>query len=205
MNTFYLKLLAVTLMVVDHIGFFLYPQYTILRIIGRLSFPLFGFLIANGYKYTRDKKKYFLRLFIFANIIQIPSLFMTIPVNIFYTLSFGLLCIMIYESGYNEVNRIVGIAGVLVITLMIQPDYSIYGVLLIFIIHLLKDHYLYMISAFLLLSFILYGPTSIQGFAALTPLIFMTYNQQKGRNMKYLFYLFYPIHIVFLDWLSQRI
>ena len=91
MNTFYLKLLAVVLMVVDHIGFFLYPQYTILRIIGRLSFPLFGFLIANGYKYTRDKKKYFLRLFIFANIIQTPSLFMTIPVNIFYTLSFGII------------------------------------------------------------------------------------------------------------------
>ncbi|MBI9012754.1 MAG: hypothetical protein JEZ08_11035 [Clostridiales bacterium] len=205
MNTFYLKLLAVLLMVVDHIGFFLYPQYTILRIIGRLSFPIFGFLIANGYNYTRDKKKYFLRLFIFANIIQIPSLFTTIPVNIFYTLSFGLLCIMIFESVYDEVNKIVGIAGILVITLMIQPDYSIYGVLLIFIIHLLKDNYIYMIGAFLVLSFVLYGPTSIQGFAALTPLIFMTYNHQKGRSMKYLFYLFYPVHIVFLDWLSQRI
>jgi len=205
MNSFYLKLLAVVLMVIDHIGFFIFPQYTILRVIGRLSFPLFGFLIANGYKYTRDKKKYFIRLFVFANIIQIPSLFMTIPVNIFYTLSFGLLCIMIYESDYDDIKKIAGIAGVLFVTLTIQPDYSIYGVLLIFSIHLLKDRYIYMIGVFLLLSIILYGPTSIQGFAALTPLIFMTYNQQKGRSMKYLFYLFYPVHIVFLEWLGQRI
>jgi len=192
-------------MIIDHVGFFLLPQYTILRIIGRLSFPLFGFLIANGFKYTRDKKKYFLRLFIFAVIIQIPSLFMTIPVNIFFTLSFGLLCMMVYESEQSDLNKLLSISGVILITLMIQPDYSIYGVLLIFIIHLMKDKYLLMMPVFWILSAVLYGPSSIQGFAALTPLIFMLYNNEKGRNMKYFFYLFYPIHIVVLDWISQNI
>ena len=106
MSTYKIKWLAVLLMVVDHIGYFLFPQQIIFRIIGRLSFPLFAFLIANGYKFTRDKKKYLLRLFIFANIIQLPSLFMSLPFNIFYTLSFGLVCIMIYESKYSDVQKI---------------------------------------------------------------------------------------------------
>lgn len=59
MSTFQLKLLAVVLMVIDHIGYFLMPSNLILRIIGRLSFPLFAFLIVKGYKYTSNSKRFF--------------------------------------------------------------------------------------------------------------------------------------------------
>lgn len=205
MNTFQIKLLAVILMVIDHIGFFIFKDVVILRIIGRLSFPLFAFLIANGYLYTRDVKKYFLRLFIFANIIQIPSLFMYIPINIFYTLSFGLLCIIVYESQKDVTLKVVGILIILGITNIIGPDYGIYGVLVILIIHVFRGKYLHISFGILLTGLLYYGIDHIQHFAALTPFIMKLYNKEKGPKMKYFFYLFYPVHLVFLDWLSQKI
>ncbi|MHA1898537.1 MAG: TraX family protein, partial [Promethearchaeota archaeon] len=58
-------------MVFDHIGAVLYPRI-ILRIIGRLAFPIFAFLIVEGYERTRDPKKYLLRLFLWGMVSQIP-------------------------------------------------------------------------------------------------------------------------------------
>ncbi len=207
MSAYYLKWIAVILMIIDHIGFFLFPQYRILRIIGRLSFPIFAFLIANGYKYTRDKKKYFLRLFVFANIIQLPSIFMSLPVNVFYTLSLGLLCIMIFDSQQGDLFKLVQLAGILVLANFIGCDYGAYGVIMILFIFICKERYLFMSLGILVLSVLFYyKPYSwfnIQYLASLSPFIIMLYNQKPGRKMKYFFYLFYPIHMVILQLISQ--
>ena len=56
-----LKIIAVISMLLDHVGKELFPQYTILQIFGRVAFPIFSFMIAEGCLYTRDKKKYFLK------------------------------------------------------------------------------------------------------------------------------------------------
>lgn len=64
MNTLTLKILAIVFMLIDHIGYFM--GNSVFRIIGRLSFPIFAFLIANGFKYTKNVYKYALRLFAFA-------------------------------------------------------------------------------------------------------------------------------------------
>jgi len=93
-------------MTVDHIGFILFPQEDIFRIIGRLSFPLFAFLIAYGCTKTRNLNKYFLRLISFAVWIQIGVgiINMSITgisvktVNIFFTLAFGVLGIWMIEA-----------------------------------------------------------------------------------------------------------
>lgn len=66
-----IKILAAILMVIDHIGVILFPNVLLLRIIGRLSFPLFAFMIAEGAKYTKNKLKYFLGIFILGIICQI--------------------------------------------------------------------------------------------------------------------------------------
>ncbi len=73
-----LKLIALCSMIIDHVGFFLYPRFApypvvrILRAIGRLAFPLYAFLIVNGFDRTRDVKRYLTRLCRFAVISQIP-------------------------------------------------------------------------------------------------------------------------------------
>ncbi|MCC8169378.1 MAG: conjugal transfer protein TraX, partial [Oscillospiraceae bacterium] len=60
----HLKVIAAVLMLIDHVGAELFPQLDILRVIGRLSFPIFAFFIYEGCKYTRSKPKYLMRIFI---------------------------------------------------------------------------------------------------------------------------------------------
>ena len=72
MNSNQLKLFAIITMVIDHIGYALFPEVLLLRIIGRLSLPIFAFLVAEGYHYTRNIKQYMFRIFIFA-IIKLKS------------------------------------------------------------------------------------------------------------------------------------
>lgn len=85
----YLKLLAALLMLIDHIGVILFPDVIAFRIIGRLSFPIFAFMISEGAKYTKNKLRYFLLMFLTGVLCQI----------VFYIVSGSLLmCILITFS-----------------------------------------------------------------------------------------------------------
>ena len=95
MTTFQIKLLAAVLMVCDHIGAVIFPKILILRFLGRLSFPLFAWLIGQGEKNTNNFKLYLLRLVILGVISQ-PIYYLTFhssALNILATLAFGLLAI----------------------------------------------------------------------------------------------------------------
>lgn len=78
LNATTLKIIAVITMLIDHIAYVLqiysysYSTYHIMRIIGRIAFPIFAFMIAEGAKHTRDIRKYLLRLLIFAFISEVP-------------------------------------------------------------------------------------------------------------------------------------
>lgn len=97
MSALLLKIIACTAMLLDHIGYFwnIYP----LRIIGRIAFPIFVYMIYNGYRHTSSKWKYALRMGIFAVVSQIPfSLFCCGRLfynngNVFFTLLAALLCL----------------------------------------------------------------------------------------------------------------
>ena len=88
MSVFVMKLLAVASMLIDHTAVFLFPRfinvsvYMAMRAVGRLAFPVFAFLIVNGYEKTRDVKRYLTRLIAFAAISQIPYV-LTADVNHF--------------------------------------------------------------------------------------------------------------------------
>lgn len=58
-------------MFIDHAGLLLFPQYPVLRIIGRIAFPLYAYCIAEGFRYTKNRRNYFLRVFILGLICQI--------------------------------------------------------------------------------------------------------------------------------------
>lgn len=105
MSAYVLKIIAVITMFIDHIGYVVYTgKIPYLNFIGRLAFPIFAFQISEGYIHTKNLKKYFFRLFLFAIISQIPfMLFESIFINefylnVFFTLFLGLLSIFIYEK-----------------------------------------------------------------------------------------------------------
>ncbi len=90
-----LKLLAALFMLIDHTGLIFFPRYEIFRIIGRLAFPMFAFFVAEGCRYTRNRLKHFLTLFILAVGIQLVYFFALGQVNmsVFVTFSFSILLI----------------------------------------------------------------------------------------------------------------
>ena len=107
MSSFQIKLLAIIFMIFDHVGLFLFQDVYAFRLIGRLSFPLFAWMLANGFVHTRNQKAYLKRLLLFAVVSQLPySLaFGELQVqqgglNIFFTLSFGLLS-LVYIKAYR--------------------------------------------------------------------------------------------------------
>ena len=94
-NTFTLKMIALIAMLCDHLGHTLFPQLSILRIIGRISFPIFAYVLVEGFFYTRDVKKYLTRLGLMALLSEIPFDLMASQKvlefghqNVFFTLFF---------------------------------------------------------------------------------------------------------------------
>lgn len=139
MTGFHLKLIALTTMFIDHIGAVFFPQVTLLRVIGRISFPLYAFLIAEGCRYTRNRGRYALGLGVFALISELPYdlalhpeflenglwgqnfLFQT---NIFYTMFFAVASVHIFEvlrrrSWKAQLAALGGFAGVYFLNLLL--------------------------------------------------------------------------------------
>jgi len=205
-----LKWIAIVTMTADHIGAVLYPGFTVFRSIGRISFPLFAYLLILGMNNTRNIQSYFARLFIFALISQVPF-FLAIDqgpfdsVNIFFTLSFGLLFIYFFKKGSAFVF-------VPIVASFILPfDYGIYGIAMIGCMYILNENTKFGIASLVLLNALFLVPwnTQILSIAAI-PIIVLHKNgslkiaRESIENFtiplwrKYFFYVYYPLHLALL-------
>ena len=129
-------------MVIDHIGFLFFPQMIVLRIIGRISFPLFAYLLVRGFHVTSNRKKYFSRLII-AGIISQP-IFMVFTggsdINIFGTLVLGFLAIWTISSSIHRYKKTL-LCGVIALTALVVPvEYGIIGVGIVVSFYLVRDY-----------------------------------------------------------------
>ena len=134
-----LKWLAIITMTIDHVGAVLYTELDVLRLIGRLSFPLFAYLLILGMENTRNVRNYFVRLFVFALISQVPFFFAVgqnsvVSFNIFFTLSFGLLFIHFLKR-----NSILALVPLLV-SMILPIDYGAYGIVIIGCMFILRSN-----------------------------------------------------------------
>lgn len=203
-NSFQLKCIAIITMAIDHTGAVLFPEYPLLRIIGRLAFPIFCFLIVEGFLHTRNVMRYAVRLGIFALISEIPfdmTFFGTIYYpnhqNVFFTLWIGLMVLYVATKiKHTPLQYLVCAAGMF-LALILQTDYSYVGVLMIFLFYILRNNVLLnTLAQFGLNAFVMGGPQSF-GTAAMLPI--WLYNGKKGPGyLKYLFYVFYPLHMIIL-------
>ena len=209
MSSFVIKIIAVITMCIDHLYYVIPDSSLILKYIGRISFPLFAFQLTIGYQYTKDVRKYFLRLFLFALISQIPFmlLFNTTNYNIFFTLFLGLLAIYLWDIRKNNLSGIFLLLLFALIAECLHFDYGAFGILTIFVFYVFKDKLFTRDTLFIILTFFkflpsflisnFYYPNILLFLFTILPLIFLhLFNGKKGKNMKYFLYLFYPIHII---------
>lgn len=209
-----LKWLAMITMAIDHIGAGLirpYNQmttmnldglYTVTRLIGRLAFPIFAFLIVQGYQHTSNRRGYASKLFLFALISELPfdlafnhQLFYWPHQNIFFTLAIGVIGFAAfekYEKRQQIIPQMLAFIGAGLLAECINADYGLYGILFIFGLGILRDQKVYQTVFGVILGL---GQAGIASLAFL-PIWF--YNGQRGRQNKWFFYIFYPAHLLLI-------
>lgn len=236
-----LKWIAMLTMLIDHVGVVLvwpiieaHPEihgaaddlngtglvllYFIMRLIGRIAFPIFIFLLIQGFTHTHNRISYFVRLLLFAFVSEIPfDLACSLKLedvralhviefghqNVFFTLALGLLTITLIDTIYNLCKdpsmRMIGIVlvglGALVTAYVLRVDYDVMGVAAIILAYAFRESRpKQMLACILALSV-----ASVIEIVALAGLPFiMKYNGERGRGNKWVFYAFYPVHLLVL-------
>lgn len=223
MSSFTLKLIACIAMLIDHITALFVTDitaYMIGRGIGRIAFPIFCFLIVEGFFHTSNVKKYLIRLGIFALIsefaydfafwdaLHMRSIFT--QQNVFFTLFIGLLTITVYDyfvKKYRDQPFIFNTYAVIAIVIggavavLLKTDYSFYGVLIILVFYIFHWNKNRMLIAYFLLSGFLFSGIQLLAVFAL-PFLWL-YNGKKGPSVKCAFYAFYPVHILILGLIAR--
>ena len=145
-----IKFIAAFCMLIDHMGVILFPEYIVFRIIGRIAFPIFAFMIAEGCRYTKNKLKHFLTVAIFGILMQV-GFYIFDPktaleeINIFITFTFSIMMIYALEAFYSSLfdkeakawrkilTGIVFLALVMAVyylSFKINFDYNFYGAMI---------------------------------------------------------------------------
>ncbi|MBQ2668186.1 MAG: hypothetical protein IJF56_06130 [Clostridia bacterium] len=210
MSALMLKLIALITMIIDHVGVIFFPQYIWLRYIGRLSMPIYAFLLVQGYKHTRSFTRYVIRLAVFALLSEVPYdlLFRRTWLefgnqNILFTLLTALLVMKLLDASAKSRNIFLFLAALCVgiLPYFLHFDYGVYGVLAVLCFFLFQkyrgiDAISY--SALTYGYYMYYGnATQLWSIASVLPVLL--YNGKRGRvSLKYLFYAAYPVHLLLL-------
>ena len=215
-----LKLIALLTMTVDHIGYILFPSVLWLRIVGRLAFPIYAFLIAEGCRHTKRLGNYFITMAGFALFCQVVSFLATGSlyqcILVTFTLSIGIY--WLFALGRTKTLPVqaallfLGLAAAYFLTELLPlllpgtdygVDYGIHGVLLplAFLVGRQLRHRLLWGGLVLVLYCLTAG--AIQYVCLLALPLLALYNGQRGRwQLKWFFYLYYPAHLGILHLLA---
>lgn len=212
LNMFQLKMIALITMTIDHIGAALLPQYLFLRVIGRISFPIYCFVIVVGFCKTSNVWKYLLRLVVFACISEIffdlaffGKIYYPNHQNVFFTLFLGLFLLILVKGlrfgptlGVRIINYVLEYVCVVLIcgiSIFMKTDYTLYGILMIYFFFVLQYNKFMQGIFIAFVNMQLMG--GIQTFATISLIPIFMYNGEKGNDkFKKIFYLYYPLHLL---------
>ena len=221
MNATQLKIIGIVSMTIDHIGYFLFPQMTVLRMIGRLAYPIFAYMIAEGCRYTRNKVRYFCTMFAIACVCSAAAYFAerSLYQSIFTTFSCAMLLIFALDVAAKTAERARIIrwgASAVMLTFLyfavfqlqmipgFETDYGFLGIITPVIAWLgrSKAEKLLGLTVGLCLLSAELGAVQFCSLAAVALLYF--YNGKRGNHsLKWAFYGYYPLHIAALYGIAQ--
>ena len=222
-----IKIIACVFMAIDHIGYILFPKIEILRILGRLSMPLFAYKIAEGAFYTKNKLRYFSLIFVLGVLFQVvfyvteQSLYMGILITFstsiltIYALQFFYKKVIngkIIEKVYSFILFASAVGLTYLLNLKLDIDYGFWGCMLavfgsIFRFNGTKadgakvyftNHLLNLLPFTVGLILLCFSLGGIQYYALFSLPILLLYSGKRGKlNLKYLFYIFQSFNSVF--------
>ena len=223
LNGSVLKLLAVITMILDHTASLLMEDtyyvvlrfgertvdlYEIMRLIGRISFPLYAFLLMEGFEHTRNVKRYAGNLLIFALLSEIPwdlahsGRLLCSGQNVMFTLLFGLLGMWVIRDMQGSIQKKAPLMiGLLALSVVFRADFGCSGFGFILMLYLLRSRKFCQAVV---------GSCMLPArWTAGTAFLFIgLYNGKRGfiRGLpfKNLFYFIYPVHLLVLYWIRKK-
>lgn len=209
-----LKYIAIITMFIDHIGFGILLNlyggdsfiYNLSRSIGRIAFPIFTFLLVEGFYHTKNFKKYVLNMFIFALVSEIPfnllntnEIFSFDYQSVMFTMTLGLIMLKTISSVKIN-NKYLSLLIELIIVVIfsyisyyLNFDYRHHGPIIIYLYYKLRDR---KINRFIAgeIGFLF----ELDSLVHIGLILIVFYNGKRGRQNKYLFYVFYPLHLILI-------
>lgn len=244
-NGYHLKMIALVTMFIDHTAAIIlykaltqtgtagfvtienydlwYEIYNIMRYLGRMAFPIYCFLLVEGFHHTKNLKKYILRLLIFSVISEIPfdlafngSVLELGYNNVFFTLWIGLLVILALDLVRQKFTLekfhgaewtimsffkvfalgLILLTGMFVAGGLLCTDYGAAGVVAVVAMYILYQSPMIGFTLGVMALGIMASTSEYLALLMLIPLYF--YNGTRGKQVKYLFYGFYPVHLLVL-------
>lgn len=208
-----LKFIGALSMFLDHMGFILFPDIIFFRIIGRLAFPIFAFMISEGCRYTKNILRYFFTVLICGILFQLAYYIATgqTDMNIFITFSISIALIISLkyfsqteQSPFAALGVIILLCGVFILNSLFEIDYGVLGSIapvFSLLTQTRDDEHIkrvMMFSVGLLILCVAYG--GIQYYSLLAIPLLLSYNGKRGKlKLKYFFYIFYPTHLMLLQ------
>lgn len=216
-----LRLVACFTMLIDHIGAALFPQATLLRLVGRIAMPIFCFQITEGARHTRNRGRYLLRLLLCGVLSELPfnmvvsgTVFDPQHQNVLWTLSLGLAAIFACDEIRKKCPGRGGVLlcllpwlGACVFAEGLLTDYGCLGILMIASFAYLRNRPALLVAALAVIA----GPgvmirdgffgVPLEIFALLAFFFLFRYNGKRGaggKAVQVFFYAFYPVHLLIL-------
>ena len=216
-----LKVIAMVAMLLDHIGACLLPQVRWLRIVGRLAYPIFAYMIAEGCRHTKSRVRYLLQMGGLAAVCQLVDYIVTGSLYQCILVTFTLSIVMIYAIDQFRKHKgilsgllaLIVFGGVIYACYLLPAelpntdyhiDYGFLGIMLPVILYLVSDKQGRVFAAAAMLAVMSGRWGNIQWYGLAAVPLLMLYNEQRGKaKLKYLFYIFYPAHMVAIYLVSQ--
>ena len=217
-----LKLIALISMTVDHAGLILLGNPPLCRILGRLAFPLFAWSVAEGCLHTRSRRRYFRQVTLLGLLCQLVYYFVdgTLYMSVLISFSMAIpgvylllrakrerrslpwLCLTVYVALTYFICEI--LPGLLDPALGFCVDYGFWGVMLPLLAAAFEENYARLGAFTLGLTALCLSLGGLEWYALLSLPLLLLYNGQRGRRkLKYLFYIYYPLHLAALYGLSM--
>ena len=216
-----LKLIACVTMLIDHVGAVLLPSVIWLRAIGRLAFPIYCFLLAEGFHYTKSRKKYALRLFIGMLLSEIPFdlAFFRRPWWGYQSVMVTLFIALLMMWALDKIPKCLAALPFCLAAELLHTDYAGAGVMVAALFYLTREHpkrHLIQGLGMIILCYLIGGmeisvgpvcfPIELLAVLALVPLwLYQGKKRTASRALQWGFYPFYPVHLLALWFISSRI